>query len=115
MSILEAEMKELLAEYRGDAAQRLADLAGLLEALDRDPGDRGLLDLALRRFHGFVGSGSTHGFPRVTELGRAGESACARWSRGSAPLDGAKRRRLRALAARLAAELVTPAADLRPQ
>ena len=41
------------------------------------PADLEALAGTLRGFHSFAESGATYGFPRVSEIGRAGEAACA--------------------------------------
>jgi CheY-like chemotaxis protein len=93
----EDELKQLRVEYLQDAWERLRDLEHLLAALDRDPHDREGLEQALRRFHGFAGSGRTHGFPRVTELGEEGECRCRAWIATGAAPDEEERRALHAL------------------
>ena len=67
---------ELRAEYLREAAGRLEEIDRLLDALSRDATDEASFRELLRRFHGFAGSGTTYGFPRVTQLGREGESTC---------------------------------------
>ena len=74
-------MDHLRAHFRESTAERLREMATLLEALDRDPGDgkaRGQLE---RHFHALSGLGATYGYPRISELGDEGERSAdpARW------------------------------------
>jgi diguanylate cyclase (GGDEF)-like protein len=55
------------------SAQRLDDLAHLIDLIDADPSDRGPLDEAMRKLHGMAGLGTTFGFADVTRIARQGE------------------------------------------
>lgn len=69
-------LRDLRGPYIRESAVKLEDAGSLIHALRADAGDADALSSLLRRFHGFAGSGATYGFPRVTELGREGESTC---------------------------------------
>ena len=75
-----SQWQDLLSDLRGpylrESIAKLDDAESLLRALSARPADTDTLALLLRRFHGFAGSGTSYGFPRVTELGREGESGC---------------------------------------
>lgn len=73
----DSTLMELRAEFVREARRKLDDIGGLLAELRRDPADRGVLQAAMRRFHGFAGSGTTYGFPQVTALGKKAEEECA--------------------------------------
>ena len=64
-------------EYLQSAGAGLARLRKWLDRLAADPADLEALAGTLRGFHSFAASGVTYGFPRVSEIGRAGEAACA--------------------------------------
>jgi hypothetical protein len=64
-------------EYLQDAGAGLARLRQWLDRLAADPADLEALAGTLRGFHSFAESGVSYGFPRVSEIGRAGEAACA--------------------------------------
>jgi len=64
-------------EYLHGAAAGLARLREWRDRLAADPTDREALAGTLRGFRSFAGSGATYGFRRVSEIGRAGEAACA--------------------------------------
>jgi diguanylate cyclase (GGDEF)-like protein len=64
-------------EYLQGAGAGLARLRQWLDRLAADPADLEALAGTLRGFHSFAVSGKTHAFPRVSEIGRAGEAACA--------------------------------------
>ena len=73
----DAALAGLRAEYLAEAPGRLArgnEALARLEAGQREAA----ADLR-RVFHGFAGSGSTYGFPRVTELGLQGEALADTW------------------------------------
>jgi CheY-like chemotaxis protein len=92
------ELEELRREYLRDAWKRLDDLTWQLARLDDTAETASAVDQALRRFHAFAGSGTSHGFPVVTQLGQEGERLCSDWTRDHRP-------RLQTLAALIAAEL----------
>jgi chemotaxis protein histidine kinase CheA len=94
--IPDAELKELIEEYRRDAWARLAEVDRLLVLLARDPQDADALDSLRRRFHAFAGSGRSHGYGTITDDGRKGERICALRLEGGEPL---RREGLDALAA----------------
>jgi diguanylate cyclase (GGDEF)-like protein len=64
-------------EYLQGAGAGLARLRQWLDRLTADPADLEALAGTLRGFHSFAESGKAYDFPRVSEIGRAGEAACA--------------------------------------
>jgi hypothetical protein len=72
-----AALAGLRIEYLQGAGAGLAQLRQWLDRLAADPADLEALAGTLRGFHSFAESGVTYGFPRVSEIGRAGEAACA--------------------------------------
>src|SRR5690349_8803526 len=105
MSFLQAELAELRIEYVKDAWARMDALDLLLERLAQRPDDREALDQVRRRFHGFAGSGLSHGFPRVSQLGRQAEQACLGWLEGGVAVPEEGRRGLQETAGLIANEL----------
>jgi diguanylate cyclase (GGDEF)-like protein len=73
----EAAFVELRSEFVEEGRLKLDDIAVRLAALRCDPEDGKALQALMRRFHGFAGSGTTYGFPRLTELARQAEQECA--------------------------------------
>ncbi|HEV3073802.1 MAG TPA: hypothetical protein VHB47_05225 [Thermoanaerobaculia bacterium] len=72
-----AALAGLRIEYLQSAGADLARLRKWLDRLAADPANLEALAGTLRGFHSFAASGVTYGFPRVSEIGRAGEAACA--------------------------------------
>ena len=74
----DALMASLRAQFRASTTERLREMTSLLDALDGDPGARERLE---RHFHALAGLGATYGYPRISELGDAGERTedPARW------------------------------------
>jgi diguanylate cyclase (GGDEF)-like protein len=83
-------------------------MARVLDALARGPEDRQALHDLMRGFHSFAGSGSTHGFPRITEIGRAGERECSDLLKEAPPPAEARIEGWRRLLAELRLELESP-------
>jgi diguanylate cyclase (GGDEF)-like protein len=79
-----AALAGLRIEYLRGAGTGLAQLRQSLDRLAADPADREALAGTLRGFHSFAESGATYGFSRVSEIGRAGEAACASLAAGRA-------------------------------
>jgi diguanylate cyclase (GGDEF)-like protein len=79
-----AALAGLRIEYLRGAGTGLAQLRQSLDRLAADPADLEALAGTLRGFHSFAESGTTYGFPRVSEIGRAGEAACASLAAGRA-------------------------------
>jgi diguanylate cyclase (GGDEF)-like protein len=101
-------MRALRAEFMLDARARLGDMEQSLAALAAEPTDGAALQRLMRTFHAFSGSGGTHGFPRITEIGRAAEKECLdHIGDGKAPT-AADLDRWRRRAAELQAELDSP-------
>ena len=69
---------ELRQEYLLEAPGQIAGIRGLLAQLRVGPGDKAALAELRRGFHGFAGSGTTYGYPDVTNFGRSAESRCLR-------------------------------------
>jgi diguanylate cyclase (GGDEF)-like protein len=72
-----AALAGLRIEYLQGAGAGLAQLRQGLDRLAADPADLEALAGTLRGFHSFAESGATYGFPRVSEIGRAGQATCA--------------------------------------
>jgi len=74
-------MASLRAHFRESTAERLGEMAVLLDQLDRDASDTDTRERLGRHFHALSGLGATYGYPRVSELGEEGErtSDPARW------------------------------------
>jgi len=79
-----AGLAGLRIEYLRGAGAGLARLRRSLDRLAADPNGGEALAGAQRGFRSFAGSGAAYGFPRVSELGRAGEAACASLAAGRA-------------------------------
>jgi chemotaxis protein histidine kinase CheA len=77
--------RELREEFVTSSRERLAGMGRLAAVLERNPGDRATRDALRRDFHGLAGSGTTYGFPRVTELGLEGEQRLRPLEDGTAP------------------------------
>jgi diguanylate cyclase (GGDEF)-like protein len=88
---------DLRVPYMRESIAKVDDAESLVRTLQAQPGDELALDLLLRRFHGFAGSGSSYGFPRITELGREGESACVVARREGRPVSPDELAQLRRL------------------
>jgi diguanylate cyclase (GGDEF)-like protein len=73
----ESALRDLRAEYVVGARRRAEEASRLVAHLASDPADeRALADL-MHRFHGLAGSGTTYGFPHVSETALGAERACA--------------------------------------
>jgi len=77
--------RELRDEFVTSSRERLAGMEVLAAALARDPGDHATRDALRRDFHGLAGSGTTYGFPRISELGLDGEQRLRPLEDGSVP------------------------------
>jgi diguanylate cyclase (GGDEF)-like protein len=66
-------LEDLRGRFRETSRARLDEMAALLDALERDPGDAESLRQLTKHFHGLAGMGGTYGFPRVSELGDEAE------------------------------------------
>ena len=64
-------------EYLRGAGAGLVQLRAWLDRLAADPKDRDAMEATLCGFRSYAGSGAAHGFPRISEIARAGEAACA--------------------------------------
>lgn len=69
----ESAVGDLRRQFVADAEVRAGLLRTALSRLSEKPEDEATLREVLRHFHGFAGSGTTFGFPRVTSLGRSAE------------------------------------------
>ncbi len=98
----------LYAEYAREAAAELGQLLLLLSRLEREPGDRDVLEQLIRAFHSFAGSGGTFGVPALSAIGSEAEGLAMRALAARAPLTAAERQRLAALATAIAAQLAEP-------
>jgi len=109
---------EALAGLRGEfvreARTKLDGMRASLRMLAAQPGSRGTIHELLRAFHGFAGSGTTYGFPVMTDLGRQGEQACAAVLDAGSPATPERRAAWSRLADGLEAELETAAPAKEP-
>ena len=96
---------DLRSHFRSTGSQRAQEMLQLLDALERDQEDAESLRSLLRHFHAFAGLGTTYGFPRVTEVGDAGEAALTPLVRDQRPPDARLLREWRALVERAADDL----------
>jgi diguanylate cyclase (GGDEF)-like protein len=72
----EEALRDLRERFVRGSVERLERIAQLLDTLERDPADAGVLRDLMIQFHGFAGAGSTYGFPGVSALGSEGERLC---------------------------------------
>ena len=72
----EKALAGLREQFVAGCAERLDRIEQFLADLEHEPSDRRALRDLMIQFHGFSGSGSTYGFPRVTTLGFEGERLC---------------------------------------
>jgi chemotaxis protein histidine kinase CheA len=93
--------QELAATLRGEflalAGERAAAMRALLARLDHAPEDQQALAELQLAFHNFAGSGSTYGFPRLSQLGGEGERWCQERRAEGRSLGEGQRREVRAL------------------
>jgi len=82
-------MKALREQFVKGAPDRLEKLRRSLDALEHEPASPDRLKEVLRHFHTLAGSGTTFGFPVVSELARQGEESCGARSKkgGALPAD----------------------------
>jgi diguanylate cyclase (GGDEF)-like protein len=101
--------QDLLGDLRGpyvrESLQKLEDALTFLARLDRSPDDVEALDRLARRFHGFSGSGTSYGYPGVTELARDGEAGAVAVQRAGRAVSPAERTRWRELLEAIREEL----------
>jgi diguanylate cyclase (GGDEF)-like protein len=111
-------LRELRIEYVAGAQPKLQEATQLLDHLASDPGDRQALSDLMRRFHGFAGSGTTYGFPAVSENGLEAERECQKSIDAGEALSRPELERLRQLLALIHAQFDTgepsPAAAAAP-
>jgi diguanylate cyclase (GGDEF)-like protein len=93
----ERALSGLRERFVAGCGERLERMERLLGGLDKDPSDAGVLYDLMIQFHGFAGSGSTYGFPRVSVLGMEGERLCEALRKGNLPPRSGDRARLREL------------------
>jgi chemotaxis protein histidine kinase CheA len=68
-----AEVDKLRADFLRASRERLVELDQDLQLLSRDGADQATARAAHRLFHKLAGSGSTFGYPDVTEVARVAE------------------------------------------
>lgn len=69
MNDFENKLKILRKEYITGSIKRIEDISGLIENIKNKINDKGLLSQLMRHFHSFAGSGTTYGFPLISEIG----------------------------------------------
>ena len=104
----------LRASFVHEAAARLDQITGLLDALAANPADSTSFLELRRRFHAFAGAGTSYGFPDVTDHGLRGERECAALIRQGAAPSPEDIHRWRGVVASLR-EIFTAARDIRPE
>lgn len=110
----EAAVRGLRVQFVAGCGERFDRIEEFLSELEAGPSNsRALRDLMIQ-FHGFTGSGSTYGFPRVTVLGSEGERFCDEYLKTGLPVEERDLARLRALAETLRSEIRQTAADAGP-
>ena len=92
------------------SGERCDRIEHLLDLIDSSAGDAETLRDLMMQFHGFSGSGSTYGFPRVSILGFEGERLCEALVRGKEKPGARERKRWRSLLLSLRRELEAPPA-----
>ena len=92
---------DLRGRFRETSQARLGEMAALLDALERAPHDVASLEQLAKHFHGLAGMGGTYGFPRVSELGDAGEGELLALVRAGAAPVAAQLARWQALVAEI--------------
>ena len=98
-------------QFVAGCADRFDRIEQFLSQLEADPADAGALRDLMFQFHGFSGSGSTYGFPRVTVLGLEGERLCQALLKEAQKASERERDRFRTLLDSLREEIRTePAA-----
>lgn len=70
------ENPEIRRGYVARSADKITTLEQMIARLRDDGADREALSEVNRHFHSLCGSGTTYGFPGVTEIARAGEDEC---------------------------------------
>ncbi len=107
-------LRELRVDYVAGARPRLEEADRLIRRLDDEPADREALSDLMRRFHGFAGSGTTYGFPLVSENGLQAERDCQKALENGGRVDGALLERLRGLLAGIRNQLDVGASSTEP-
>jgi diguanylate cyclase (GGDEF)-like protein len=107
----EEGLRALRDHFVAGCDARFRRMEEVLAALDADPSDAHALRDLMLQFHGFSGSGSTYGFPRVTVLGLEGERLCEALTRARVPAGERERERCRELLASVRQELEVELAE----
>src|SRR5215831_11319846 len=101
----EDALRGLRVQFVAGCAERFDRIEECLSDLEARPSNvQALRDLMIQ-FHGFSGSGSTYGFPRVTVFGFEGERLCDAILQEGRPAGEADLTRCRALAESLQSEI----------
>jgi diguanylate cyclase (GGDEF)-like protein len=110
----ESALRGLRDQFVAGSDERFDRIEKFLSELEARPSNtRALHDLMIQ-FHGFSGSGSTYGFPRVTILGFEGEGICEALIKAGSPVEKRDLARCRALAEKLKSEIHQAAAESAP-
>ncbi len=67
---------DLREQFVCNAADRLSQIAHLLDVLEQNPADVDALLSLHRCYHSFAGAGGTFGFPRITSISQLAEQHC---------------------------------------
>src|SRR5215831_12502873 len=101
----EDALRGLRVQFVAGCRERFDRIEEFLSELEARPSNaRALRDLMIQ-FHGFSGSGSTYGFPRVTILGFEGEGLCEALLKAGRAVEEGDLARCRALAEALKSEI----------
>lgn len=96
----------LRSGYIQDSLERVERMARQLSRLDMEPDDGELLYELRREFHGMTGSGTSYGFPALSEIGREGEQDLIRHLTQGGPTTFEERHRWHELLERARSSLV---------
>lgn len=95
----------LRERFVAGSRERCDRIERLLDQLDSGAGGAQTVRDLMMQFHGFSGSGSTYGFPRVSILGSEGERLCEALVKGPELAGARERKRWRSLLLSLRREL----------
>ncbi|MBC7544787.1 MAG: Hpt domain-containing protein [Candidatus Sericytochromatia bacterium] len=83
------ELADLFQVFLDQVHRRFDQIAAMIAQLAAMPDDRPALKQLSHHFHGLAGSGSSFGFPNVSQLGQSGDQTCLRRLETGTPPDAA--------------------------
>src|SRR5262245_32146684 len=101
----EEALRRLRVQFVAGCAERFDRIEDFLSEMEAGPSNSRALHDLMVQFHGFTGSGSTYGFPRVTILGSEGERFCDELLKAGRAMDKGDLARCRSLAESLRSEI----------